>query len=88
MTLTLEPELESAIGKKAAEQGQDADSYLRHLILAALNQPRPTIIRSKLTAEEFLQSSEEVVERAKARNLPASTSDFRREDIYDDEEGR
>jgi len=88
MTLTLEPELESAVSKKAAEQGQDADSYLRHLIWEALNRPTPTIIRSELTAEEFLQSSQEAVARAKARNLPASTSDFRREDIYDDEEGR
>jgi len=52
MTLTLEPELESAISKKAAEQGQDADSYLRHLIVVALNQPMPTIIRSTLTPEE------------------------------------
>ncbi len=88
MTLTLEPEMESAVSKKAAEQGQDADSYLRRLIWEALNRPAPTIIRSKLTAEEFLQSSQEAIERAKARNLPASTSDFRREDIYDDEEGR
>ncbi len=88
MTLTLEPELENALSKKAAEQGQDADAYLRRLIQEALNQPIPTIIRSKLTTEEFLQSSREAIERAKARNLPASTSDFRREDIYDDEEGR
>ncbi len=88
MTLTLEPELENALSKKAAEQGQDTDAYLRRLIQEALNQPTPTIIRSILTPEEFLQSSKEVVERAKARNLPASTSDFRREDIYDDEEGR
>ena len=88
MTLTLEPELESAISKKAAEQGQDADSYLRRLILAALNQPTPTIIRSTLTPEERRQFQQERVARAVARNLPASTSDFRREDIYDDEEGR
>lgn len=32
MTLTLETELESAISKKAAEQGQDPDTYLRRLI--------------------------------------------------------
>lgn len=88
MTLTLEPELESAVSKKAAEQGQDTDSYLRHLIREALSRPTPAIIRSQLTTEEFLQSSKEVIERAKARNLPASTSNFRREDIYDDEEGR
>jgi len=88
MTLTLEPELESAVRKKAAEQGQDTDSYLCRLIWEALNRPAPTIIRSTLTAEEFLKSSQEAVERAKARNLPTSISDFRREDIYDDEEGR
>jgi len=88
MTLTLEPELESALSKKAAEQGQGTDEYLRRLIRAALNQPAPTIIRSKLTTEEFLQSSREGYEWAKARNMPPSQSDFRREDIYDDEEGR
>ena len=88
MTLTLEPELESAISKKAAEQGQDADSYLRHLIVVALNQPMPTIIRSTLTPEERRRFQQERVARAVARNQSASTSDFRREDIYDDEEGR
>jgi len=86
--MTLEPELESAISKKAAEQGQDADSNLRRLIWEALKRPTLTIIRSKLTAEEFLHSSKEAVERAKARNLPASTSDSRRVNVYDDEEGR
>ena len=88
MTLTLEPELESAISKKAAEQGQDTDTYLSHLIREALNRPTPTIIRSTLTPEERLRFQQERVARAVARNLPASTSDFRREDIYDDEEGR
>ena len=88
MTLTLEPELESAISKKAAEQGQDTDTYLSHLIREALNRPAPTIIRSTLTPEEIQKLRLESIERAKARNLPASTSDFRREDIYDDEEGR
>ena len=88
MTLTLEPELESAISKKAAEQGQDPDVYLRHLIREALNRPTPTIIRSTLTPEEIQRLRLESIERAVARDLPASTSDFRREDIYDDEEGR
>ena len=87
MTLTLEPEMESAISKKAAEQGQDADSYLRRLIWEALNRPAPTIIRSTMTPEERRQLQQERVARATARNLPTSTSDFRREDIYDDEEG-
>ncbi len=88
MTVTLEPELERELRQKAAAQGQDPHSYLSHLIQAALRQPVTGIVRSTLTTEEFLQSSREVIERAKARNLPASTSDFRREDIYDDEEGR
>ena len=88
MTLTLEPELESAVSKKAAEQGQDTDSYLRRLIWEALNRPAPTIIRSTLTLEERRQLHQERVARVVARNQPASTSDFRREDIYDDEEGR
>lgn len=73
--------------QKAAERGQDADAYLQQLIQAALHQPVPAIIRLTLTTEEFLQSSREGFERAKARNLPVSTSDFRREDIYDDDEG-
>ncbi len=88
MTVTFEPELESARSKKAAEQGQDADSYLRRLIWQALNQPAPTIIRSTLTPEEIQKLRLKSIERAEARNLLASTSDFRREDIYDDEEGR
>ncbi len=88
MTLTLEPELESAVSKKAAEQGQDPDTYLRRLIREAVDRPTPAIIRSTLTPEEIQILRLESIERAKARNLPASTSDFRREDIYDDEEGR
>jgi len=83
----LEPKLENEVRQKAAERGQDADAYLQQLIQAALHQPVPAIIRSTLTTEEFLQSSREGFERAKARNLPVSTSDFRREDIYDDDEG-
>ncbi len=50
--------------------------------------PAPTMIPSTLTLEEFLQSSQELAERAKARNWPVSESCFRREDIYDDDEGR
>lgn len=88
MTLILEPELESAVSKRAAEQGQDADSYLRRLIWEALSRPAPTIIRSTLTPEEIQKLRRESIARAVARDLPASTSDFRREDIYDDEEGR
>lgn len=72
MTPVPDPDPESLLGRREAEPGQ-----------AML-----TIIRSNLTIEEFLQSSQEVVERAKARSLPAPKSDFRREDIYDDEEGR
>lgn len=83
----MEPKLENEVRQKAAERGQDADAYLQQLIQAALHQPVPAIIRSTLTTEEFLQSSREGFERAKARNLPVSTSDFRREDIYDDDEG-
>ncbi len=79
--------MENEVRQKAAERGQDADAYLQQLIQAALHQPVPAIIRSTLTTEEFLQSSREGFERAKARNLPVSTSDFRREDIYDDDEG-
>ena len=88
MTLVLEPRLENEVRQKAAERGQDADAYLQQLIQAALRQPVPAIIQSTLTTEEFLKSSQERRERANARNLPVSTSDFRREDIYDDEEGR
>lgn len=88
MTITLEPELETALNQKAAAEGQNPDEYLRRLIHSALHQNPPTILRSALTNEEFLKSSQETVERAKARNLAVSTSDFRREDIYNDEEGR
>ena len=88
MTLVLELKLENQVRQKAAERGQDADAYLQQLIQAALHQPVPAIIESRLTTDEFLQSSRETFERAKARNLPVSTSDFRREDIYDDEDGR
>ncbi len=85
MSLTLEPGLESQVRRKAAERGQNADAYLSQLIEAALHQPVPAIIRSALTKEEFIQSWLEGAERAKARNLPSPNSDFRREDIYDDE---
>lgn|GEM_PF-6233229 len=88
MTLTLGPELESAISRKAAEQGQDADSYLPRLIWDALSRPAPTIIRSTLTSEERRELRLESIARAVARDMSASNSDFRREDIYDDEEGR
>lgn len=88
MTLVLEPKLENEVRQKAAERGQDADAYLQQLIQAALHQPVPAIIRSKLTPEESHQLRQASLERALVRNLPASTSDFRREDIYDDEEGR
>ena len=85
MTFVLEPKLENEVRRKAAERGQNADAYLQQLIQAALHQPVPAIIQSTLTTEEFLKSSQERRERAKARNLPVSTSKFRREDIYDDE---
>ncbi len=88
MTLVLEPKLENEVRQKAAERGQDADAYLQQLIQAALHQPVPAIIRSTLTPEESRQLRQASLERALARNLPPSTSDFRREDIYDDEEGR
>ena len=88
MTLVLEPRLEDEVRQKAAERGQNADTYLQQLIQAALHQPVPAIIRSTLTPEESRHLRQESLERAFARNLPASTSDFRREDIYDDKEGR
>ena len=88
MTVTLEPELERELRQKAAAQGQEADEYVNLLIKSALRQTAPTIIRSTLTSEESERLRQESLERAIARNLPASTSDFRREDIYDDEEGR
>ncbi len=88
MTVTLEPELEQEVRQKAAAQGQETDEYVNRLIKTALRQSAPTIIRSTLTPEEIQRLRLESIERAVARNLPASTSDFRREDIYDDEEGR
>lgn len=88
MMVTLEPALESELRRKAAEHGQDADAYLRQLIQTALYQPVPVIIRSTLTPEDVQRLRLESIERAVARNLPPSNSDFRREDIYDDEEGR
>ncbi len=88
MTVTLEPELEQEVRQKAAAQGQETDEYVNRLIKTALRQSTPTIIRSTLTPEEIQRLRLESIERAIARNLPASTSDFRREDIYDDEEGR
>ena len=87
MTVTLEPELERELSHKAEEQGQDAETYVSQLIKEALRQPVPTIIRSRLTPAEIEQLHQERMERALARDLPASTSDFRREDIYDDSEG-
>lgn len=45
-------------------------------------------IPPSLTPEESRRLRQESWDRAVARNLPASSSDFRREDIYDDEEGR
>ena len=87
MTVTLEPKLEHEITRQAAAQGQEPNEYLSRLLETALHTAPPTIIRSTLTLEEFLRSSEELAERAKARNLPASTSSFRREDIYEDDEG-
>lgn len=88
MTVTLEPEIENEVRQKASEKGQEADTYLQQLIQAALRQPVLSPIYSKLTPEEFMKSQQERLERAKARNLPSPDSDFRREDIYDDEEGR
>ncbi len=88
MTVTLEPEIEDEVRRKAAAQGQNADQYLRQLVETALRQSTPTIIRSTLTPEKRRRLQQERMARAVARNQPASTSDFRREDIYDDEEGR
>ncbi len=56
-------------------------------------EPKPlapvlNIIWSKLTPEEIRCLRLESLERAVVRNLPPSKSDFRREDIYDDDEGR
>ncbi len=88
MIVTLESEIEDEVRQKAAAQGQETDQYINRLIKTALRQSAPTIIRSTLTPEEIQRLRLESIERAVARNLPASTSDFRREDIYDDEEGR
>lgn len=88
MTVTLEPRLEREITQQAAAQGQKAEEYINRLLETALHTAPPAIIRSTLTLEEFLRSFEELAERAKARNLPVSTSAFRREDIYNDDEGR
>ena len=88
MTVTLEPKVEEEVRHKAAERGQDADAYLQQLIQKALHTPVPTPIYSTLTPEESRRLRQESWDRAVARNLPASSSDFRREDIYDDEEGR
>ena len=88
MTVTLEPETEQQVRQRAAERGQQPETYLNQLIRKALNTPVPTPIYSTLTPEESRRLRQESRERAVARNLPASTSDFRREDIYDDEEGR
>ena len=87
MTVTLEPELENEVRQQAAAKGQEADTYLQQLIQKALHTPVPTPIYSTLTPKEFKEAQEEMLERAKARNLPFPNSDFRREDIYDDEEG-
>ena len=84
MTVTLEPELEKELHHKAAQQGQDADAYLSHLIEKALRQPMPIINRSKLTLEEVERRRQARLARASARDLPASASDFRRENIYED----
>ena len=73
--------------RKAAERGQDADVYPNYVPNLALNQPAPKVNKSTLTDEEFLVSLREWYERALARNLPASTSQFRREDIYKDDQG-
>ena len=87
MTVTLEPEIENEVRQKAAERGQPPETYLQQLVRLALSRPVPLPIPSRVTTEEFIRSSQERMERAKARNLPFPDSDFRREDIYDDEEG-
>lgn len=88
MTVTLEPKLEREITQQAAAQGQDAEEYVNRLLETALHKAPPAMIRSTLTLEEIQHLRRESLERATARNLPPSTSDFRREDIYDDDEGR
>ena len=88
MTVTVEPKLEHQITQQAAAQGQEAEEYVNRLLETALHSGPLPMIPPAMTPEEFLRSSQELVERAKARNLPVSTSAFRREDIYDDDEGR
>lgn len=86
MTVTLEPKLEREITQQAAARGQAAEEYINRLLETALHTAQPTIIRSTLTPEEIQRLRRESLERASVRNLPPSTSDFLREDIYDDEE--
>lgn len=88
MTVTLEPKLEREITQQAAAQGQGEEEYVNRLLETVLHTAPPAMIPPTMTQEEFLRSSEELVKRAKARNLPVSTSSFRREDIYDDDEER
>lgn len=88
MTVTLEPKLEREITQQAAVQGQEAEEYVNRLLETALHTAPLAMIPPTMTQEDFLRSLEELVERAKARNLPLSESSFRREDIYDDDEGR
>jgi len=90
MTLTLElsPQEEAHLRDKAARQGQDAADYAAALLRQDLHLSTPIIIRSTLTPKEIERLRLESIKRAIARNLPASTSDFRREDIYDNDEGR
>lgn len=87
MTVTLEPETENEVRRKAAAQGQPPETYLQQLVREALSRPLPMPIPPSLTPEESRRLRQESWDRAVARNLPASSSDFRREDIYDDEEG-
>ncbi len=87
LTVNLSPEEEARLREKATRRGQNEAAYAASVLRHDLHQSAPTIIRSKLTTEEFLQSSRDGFERAKARNMPPVQSDFRREDIYDDEEG-
>ena len=88
MIVTLEPETEQQVRLKAAERGQQPETYLARLVREALNQPVPSPIPPSYTPAERRQLDQESWDRAVARNLPASSSAFRREDIYDDEEGR
>ena len=90
MTLTLElsPQEEARLREKAARQGQDAENYAVGILRQDLSVSQPAIISSRLTPEEIQRLRQESLERAAVRNLPASSSDFRREDIYNNEEGR